>query len=147
MQLSTYLYSIAVLVALVYLMPHIRRQSPVECLALAWLYMSDTLLNIFSTVVFGLDWYFASGASENPENIPAMVKEGMETLHKEAAQHGSAVAQETAFSMAMIASLTLVRVYFGFVVMEAPVYVDQTSDGPFGEGLPDGEGRRGRLGR
>merc|ERR1712000_725639 len=132
MQLSTYLYSIGILVALVYLMPHIRRQSPFEVLALAWLYIADT------------------------------VKEGLDNLRKEQERHGAVVPHETASSMILIIGLTLVRVYFGFIVMsfarqvlqkqmqiivlEAPSDVDD-HDGPFGNGLPEGEGRRGRIGR
>ena len=161
MQLSTYLYSIAVLVALVYLMPHIRRQNPVECLALAWLYIADTIINTFDTAVFGLEWYFANGSPE--ENLPDMVASGIENLRKESAQHGAVVPHETASSMVMIAALTLVRVYFGVVVMsyarevlqkrmqilvvEGRSDVVDDKDGPFGRELPNGDGRRGRLGR
>ena len=163
MQLSTYLYSIAVLAALVYLMPHIRRQNPVECLALAWLYIADTIINTFDTAVFGLEWYFANGSPEENENIPEMVAQGIENLRKESAQHGVVVPHETASSMVMIAALTLVRVYFGIVVMsyardvlqrrmqvlvvEGRSDVVDDKDGPFGRELPGGDGRRGRLGR
>lgn len=163
MQLSTYLYSIAVLAALVYLMPHIRRQNPVECLALAWLYIADTIINTFDTAVFGLEWYFANGSPEENENIPEMVAQGIENLRKESAQHGAVVPHETASSMVMIAALTLVRVYFGIVVMsyardvlqrrmqvlvvEGRSDVVDDKDGPFGRELPGGDGRRGRLGR
>lgn len=163
MQLSTYLYSIAVLAALAYLMPHIRRQSSVECLALAWLYIADTIINTFDTLVFGLEWYFASGASEDAEYIPDMVAQGIESLRKESEQHGAAVPHETASSMVMIAALTLVRVYFGIVVMSFAREVVQRQiqilvvegrsdvvddhDGPFGRELPAGDGRRGHLGR
>ncbi|KFH42091.1 Inositol phosphorylceramide synthase regulatory subunit-like protein [Hapsidospora chrysogenum ATCC 11550] len=164
MQLSTYLYSIAVLVALVYLMPHIRRRDSVECLALAWLYVADTIINTFDTLVFGLEWYFASSALEdNNENIPDMVAQGIEKLRQESAQHGAAVPRETASSMVLIAALTLVRVYFVVVVMafarevlqkqmqvlviEGRSEVVDGEDGPFGRELPDGDGRRGRLGR
>lgn len=164
MQLSTYLYSIAVLVALVYLMPHIRRRDSVECLALAWLYMADTIINTFDTLVFGLEWYFASSALEDKnENIPEIVAQGIEKLRQESAQHGAAVPRETASSMVLIAALTLVRVYFVVVVMafarevlqkqmqvlvvEGRSDVVDGEDGPFGRELPDGDGRRGRLGR
>jgi len=162
MQLSTYLYSIGILVALVYLMPHIRRQSPFEVLALAWLYIADTIINSFDTVVFGLQWYFTSASSDESEYIPDMVKEGLDNLRKEQERHGAVVPHETASSMILIIGLTLVRVYFGFIVMsfarqvlqkqmqiivlEAPSDVDD-HDGPFGNGLPEGEGRRGRIGR
>lgn len=162
MQLSTYLYSIGVLVALVYLMPSIRRQTPFEVLALAWVYNLDTIINTFDTIVFGLQWYFTSASSDDNEYIPDMVREGLENLKKEQEKHGAVVPHETASSMVLIAALTLVRVYFGIIVMafarqvlqkqmqvivlEAPSDVDE-QDGPFGNGLPEGEGRKGRLGR
>lgn len=162
MQISTYLYSIAILVALVYLMPHIRRQSPFEVLALAWLYIADTIINSFDTVVFGLQWYFTSAASDETEYIPDMVKQGLEDLKKEQEKHGGVVPRETASSMCLIVALTLVRIYFGIIVMafarqvlqkqmqiivlEAPSDIDE-QDGPFSNGLREGEGRKGRLGR
>lgn len=162
MQVSTYLYSIGILVTLVYLMPHIRRQSPFEVLALAWLYNLDTIINTFDTIVFGLQWYFTSASSDESEYIPDMVREGLDNLKKEQEKHGAVVPHETASSMVLIAGLTLVRVYFGFVVMafarsvlqkqmqiivlEAPSEVDE-QNGPFAIELPEGEGRKGRLGR
>lgn len=160
-QLSTYLYSIAVLVALILLVPHIRRQSPFECLALAWLYIADTIINTFDTVIFGLQWYFTSGATEGSETIPKMVTEGIQSLREQSAMHGNVVSHETAASMAFIVALSLIRVYFGVVVM---AYAQQVlhkhmqvlvvegpgldeHDGPFAQELPDGEGRKGKLGR
>lgn len=145
------------------LMPHIRRQDPFECLALAWLYIIDTFVNTLDTAVFGLHWYFTdSTTASTPESIPEMVVEGMDVLRKEAEIHGKAVPQETATSMMIIIALTLVRVYFGFVVMafarqviqrqlsfivlEHPD-VDIEQDGPFGWDLPEGEGRKGHWGR
>lgn len=166
LQLSTYVYSLAVLVLLAILLPHIRRQSPFECLALAWLYILDTGINAAYTAAFGLDWYFSTQLMETdtgakPTDLPNYVAEGMQGLRKEAAVHGKVVPQETATSMLLIIASTLIRVYFCFVVMayakqvlqkymqlmilEGPGVDDH--EGPFAEDLPDGEGRRGRLGR
>ncbi|KAI1056605.1 hypothetical protein LB507_002492 [Fusarium sp. FIESC RH6] len=165
LQLSTYVYSIAVLVGLAILTPHVRRQSPFECLALAWLYIIDTVINGAYTAAFGLDWYFSTQLNETIESkktdLPNFVAEGMQGLRKEAAMHGKVVPQETAASMLLIVGATLIRIYFSFVVMayakqvlqkymqlmilEGPGVDDQ--EGPFAEDLPDGEGRRGRLGR
>ncbi|GAO17379.1 hypothetical protein UVI_02038990 [Ustilaginoidea virens] len=152
LQLSTYIYSISVLGLLVYLIPHIRRQSTFECLALAWLYCLDTILNGAYTAAFGLDWYFASttseGAKSNAVPLTAIVVGGFEGLRRETAVHGEVVPQETATSMLLIIGLTLIRVYFTAIVMgfaQGPG-VDE-SEGPFAIDLPDGEGRRGRLGR
>lgn len=166
LQLSTYVYSISVLGLLVYLIPHIRKQSPLECLALAWLYALDTFINGAYTVAFGLDWYFASQAingtdAKSTSSLPSMVVEGLEGLRLQSQVHGAVVPQETATSMVLIAALTLIRVYFTFVAMsfarevlhkyiqlmilEGPGVDDE--EGPFAIDLPDGDGRRGQLGR
>ncbi|KAK2593504.1 GTPase Ryh1 [Conoideocrella luteorostrata] len=164
LQLSTYVYSIGVLGLLVYLIPHIRQQGPFECLALAWLYLLDTAINGVYTAAFGLDWYLAStttGGDSKPTSLPNIVVEGFEGLRRESAVHGKVVPQETATSMLLIVGLTLIRVYFTVVVMafarqvlqkymqlmilEGPG-VDET-EGPFAVDLPDGDGRKGRLGR
>ncbi|KAK0388777.1 hypothetical protein NLU13_5020 [Sarocladium strictum] len=159
LQLSTYVYSIGVLVALVTLIPHIRRQSPFECLALAWLYILDTFINSAYTAAFGLDWYFRTAAASVGEDETP--KSGLQGLKQETAIHGKVVPQETAASMVVIIGLTLVRIYFALVVMS---FAQQTlqkhmqimilegpgvdaQEGPFAADLPDGEGRKGRLGR
>ena len=165
LQLSTYIYSIGILGLLVYLVPHIRRQSPFECLALAWMYFLDTAINGAYTAAFGLDWYFTSTGSGDSDtkstSLPNFVAEGIEGLKRESAIHGKAVPQETATSMVLIVGLTLIRVYFSAVVMAFARQVLQKymqlmvlegpgideSEGPFAVDLPDGDGRKGRLGR
>lgn len=117
------------------------------------------------TVAFGLDWYFASQSSDSLQtqatNLPSIVAEGVQGLRRETAIHGKVVPQETATSMLLITASMLIRVYFSFVIMayakqvlqkymqlmilEGPGVDEQ--DGPFAEDLPDGEGRKGRLGR
>lgn len=164
-QLTTYVYCIGVLGILVYLIPHIRKQSPFECLALAWLYVIDAVINGASTAAFGMDWYFtaatSNGSEMRPSSLPDIVAEGMEGLRREAAMHGDVVPQETAASMLLITGLTLIRIYFSLVVMnfarqvlqkymqlmilEGPGVDDHV--GPFAADLPDGEGRKGQLGR
>ncbi|KAL7897912.1 Inositolphosphorylceramide synthase subunit Kei1 domain-containing protein [Trichoderma sp. SZMC 28014] len=165
-QLTTYVYCIGILGTLVYLIPHIRKQTAFECLALAWLYVIDTAINCASTFAFGMDWYFANaalatGSGVKPSSLPDIVAEGMEGLRHETAMHGDVVPQETAASMILITALTLIRVYFSLVVMnyarqvlqkymqlmilEGPGVDDHV--GPFATDLPDGEGRRGQLGR
>ena len=57
-QFSMYVYSIGVLILALYLAPHIRsNQSPLQNLALAWLYVIDSLINIVYTTLFGLGWF------------------------------------------------------------------------------------------
>ncbi|RFU73996.1 hypothetical protein TARUN_8286 [Trichoderma arundinaceum] len=163
-QLTTYVYCIGILAILVFLIPHIRKQTPFECLALAWLYVIDTAINAASTAAFGVDWYFANAASTvaetMPSSLPDVIAEGMEGLRREAA-NGGVMPQETAASMVLITGLTLIRIYFSLVVMnfarqvlqkymqlmilEGPGVDDHV--GPFAADLPDGEGRKGKLGR
>ncbi|KAF7714659.1 Kei1 family protein [Penicillium ucsense] len=56
-QLSMYLYSLIALALTAILFPHIRKQSPFECLALAWLYLLDSLINAAFTATFGVTWF------------------------------------------------------------------------------------------
>lgn len=134
-------------------------------MALAWLYILDTGVNAAYTASFGLDWYFSTQLTEPTESqttgLPNFVSEGMEGLRRETEIHGKVVPQETATSMLIIVASILIRVYFSFVAMafakqvlqkymqlmilEGPGVDDH--EGPFAEDLPDGEGRRGRLGR
>lgn len=138
-QLSMYIYSVAVLVTLAFLLPHIRRQSPFQNLLLAWLYVFDTAANAAYTAFFAVEWYIAS------EGSPV----------------GDAVEQatDTAASIVLIAAFTLVRVYLMFVVMSFTRQVMRryvaalanddkgTTGQPFARGTPEGEGWKGTLGR
>ena len=56
-QLSMYIYSLLILALVAYLAPHIRTQSPFHCLALAWVYEIDTVVNAGYTVVFAVTWF------------------------------------------------------------------------------------------
>ncbi|KYK61977.1 uncharacterized protein DCS_03122 [Drechmeria coniospora] len=163
--LSTYLYSIAVLGLLIYLIPHVRRQNPFECLTLAWLYLLDTAINGAYTAAFGVEWYFASTANQragSPSSPPPLlVVEGLRGPGQGDDGYGKSMPPETATSMLLIAGLTLVRVYFSIVVMAFARQVLQRymqmmilegpgvdeHEGPFAIDLPDGDGRRGRFGR
>ncbi|RDA85149.1 hypothetical protein CP532_1549 [Ophiocordyceps camponoti-leonardi (nom. inval.)] len=158
LQLSTYLYSIAILAVVVYLIPHIRRQSPFECLALAWVYLIDTVINGVYTVAFGLELYLSAEARPTP-SLPSVVAKGLEGLRRES--EAVALPQETATSVLLIVGLTLLRVYFSTVVMSHARQVLQRymqvravevpggdeEDGPFASDAPAGEGWRGSLGR
>ncbi|MCJ1438048.1 hypothetical protein MMC27_007435 [Xylographa pallens] len=67
-QLSMYIYSLLVLAFASYLAPHIRTQSPFHCLALAWVYVIDTVVNAGYTVVFAVTWFLvlAQHQSQSP---------------------------------------------------------------------------------
>jgi inositol phosphorylceramide synthase regulatory subunit len=64
-QFSMYLYSVAALILLALLMPHIRKQSPLECLALAWFYAFDTVINCVYTVAFAVTWFLTVRTSDS----------------------------------------------------------------------------------
>ncbi len=57
LQLTMYFYSIAALVLAATLAPHIRKQSPFQCLALACFYVLDTLVNAAYTAAFAVTWF------------------------------------------------------------------------------------------
>lgn len=56
-QLSMYLYSLIALAVATLLFPHIRKQSPLQCLALAYLYAFDSIINAAYTAAFGVTWF------------------------------------------------------------------------------------------
>lgn len=57
LQLSMYIYSLLALGLTAYLAPHIRTQSPLHCLALAWFYTLDSVVNAAYTAAFGVTWF------------------------------------------------------------------------------------------
>lgn len=67
-QLSMYVYSLSALVLTVILFPHIRKQTPLHCLGLAWLYFFDTAINAAYTVAFGVTWFLV--VSQHNYNAP-----------------------------------------------------------------------------
>jgi len=56
-QLSMYIYSVLGLCLTAYLAPHIRKQSPLQCLALAWFYVLDSVVNAAYTAAFAVTWF------------------------------------------------------------------------------------------
>lgn len=71
LQLSMYIYSVGALVLLTFLMPHIRKQSPFQCLALAWFYLFDTVINTAFTSAFAVTWFLAVSADNANKDIPS----------------------------------------------------------------------------
>jgi hypothetical protein len=67
LQFSMYLYSLLALIATTYLYPHIRRGSPLQCLALAHLYAFDTVINALYTAAFGVAWFYVLAANPDEE--------------------------------------------------------------------------------
>lgn len=139
LQLSMYIYSVLCVTSLTFLLPHIRKQTPFQNLALAWLYLLDTAVNTAYTTTFAVAWYMAGFHSPKgtggPEiappaptatgmasgNVTAAVAVGGVGNATDASNNGgddgrAAQARETAVSMVLIIALTLVRVYFAAVV-------------------------------
>lgn len=69
-QLSMYLYSLVALALAALLFPHIRKQSPLECLALAYLYLIDSLINAAYTAAFGVTWFLVVSQNYDSSNAP-----------------------------------------------------------------------------
>lgn len=57
LQLSMYIYSIFAFVLTAFLAPHVRKQSPLQCIALAWFYVLDSLINAAYTAMFAMTWF------------------------------------------------------------------------------------------
>ena len=83
LQLSMYLYSVLALVVAAYLSTHIRKQSPVQCVALAWFYMIDSVTNACYTAAFALTWFLVisqhqsgqAGSVQGPGNAGKTIDE------------------------------------------------------------------------
>ncbi|KKZ67157.1 hypothetical protein EMCG_07138 [[Emmonsia] crescens] len=69
LQLSMYIYSILGLALTAFLAPHVRLQSPLQCLALAWFYLIDSVINAVYTAAFGVTWFLVISQQQN--NISA----------------------------------------------------------------------------
>lgn len=76
LQLSMYIYSVGALALIAFLMPHIRKQSPFECLALAWFYIIDTIVNTAFTSAFAITWFLAVSADNANKGIPSSAPGG-----------------------------------------------------------------------
>ncbi|KZF23241.1 DUF1753-domain-containing protein [Xylona heveae TC161] len=68
MQLSMYIYSLIVLSLMVFLAPAIRKQDPLRCLALAWLYILDSAINAAYTAAFGVTWFLVLSQQHSGSN-------------------------------------------------------------------------------
>lgn len=169
-----YIYSLAVLLVLCALLPHIRKQTPFEVLGLAWVYILDTVLNAAYTTAFAVDWFAHSTALQRepgptgdapPENIGvpeatlALGAPVMPDVPKTTKHIGP---EESWTSLALIIVVTLIRVYLALVVMAFAQHVlarhremngwepesrKGDAEGMFAAGVANGEGWRGRVGR
>lgn len=73
-QLSMYIYSILGLLLTVCLAPHIRTRSPLHCIALAWFYCLDSIINAAYTAAFAVTWFLVlaqHNAGKSPSDSKA----------------------------------------------------------------------------
>lgn len=71
LQLAMYLYSCLALFVVARLMPNIRKQTPFHCLALAWFYLCDTVINTVFTAAFAMTWFLAVSADSGNQQLPS----------------------------------------------------------------------------
>jgi inositol phosphorylceramide synthase regulatory subunit len=64
LQLSMYIYSLPVLIATIYLASPVRAQSAWHCLAFAYLYALDSVINAFYTAIFGFTWFLVLATAD-----------------------------------------------------------------------------------
>ena len=164
LQVSKYIYSLLVLGALAYLIRHIRKQSPVQNLALAYVYSLDTLVNAAYTITFAVNWY--NSTFHDPKGT-AGAESGPTDTEAETSEPGDYVAQsgvaDAPVSIVLVIVFGLLRVYFSLVVMSyarlvlqhamdtTPALSEQALKGssmnPFGNGSALSQGWKGQLGR
>lgn len=154
-QLSLYVYSVIALGLLAYCLSHIRKQTPFQNLAFAWLYIIDTVVNTAYTTLFAVSWFLAL------ETVGPKASEPTET--DEPPMGGFMGAVDTSTAMSLIVVFSLIRIYFMLVVMayarsvllqyregNAQQTIDsesQTIENPFAVGMPEGDGWKGKIGR
>lgn len=66
LQLSMYTYSLLALFLTSALAPHVRKGSPLQCLALAWFYAIDSAINAAYTAAFGVAWFLVLAQHAGP---------------------------------------------------------------------------------
>ncbi|KAL9622713.1 MAG: hypothetical protein Q9160_003023 [Pyrenula sp. 1 TL-2023] len=79
LQLSMYIYSLLALALTAFLAPHIRVQSPLQCLALAWFYVLDTVINGVYTATFAVTWFLVISRHQTGSN-PSSAGPGADTI-------------------------------------------------------------------
>ncbi|PHH54820.1 hypothetical protein CFIMG_001212RA [Ceratocystis fimbriata CBS 114723] len=116
LQIPTYLYCVLAIFSLVYLIPHIRKQSPFECLALAWLYIIDSFINLALTASFAMTWYVARAAEDARADDSVTSQMPLKVSSGSLSKGASSMPHDTAFSIIIIVFATLGRFYLCFVV-------------------------------
>lgn len=166
LQVSSYILSILIIAALAYLVPHVSKHSPFQVLALAWLYVIDTFVNVAYTSAFATTWYLATFHDpKGPAGKEAEMSGARDMAEGSVmgARTGTVDADSVA-SMVLVVIFTLVRIYFAFVVTafarmvlqrwigdEEGGVTEESESGaapnPFAVGSALGEGWKGMMGR
>ena len=176
-QLSMYLYSLVALGVAAYLAPHIRRRTPLHCLALAWFYVLDSAVNAAYTALFGITWFLAlarhnagsfdgsggSGEEEEEAVAAAAAAGGGRGGMRDAVLHS-----ESMNSLGIIIAMWTLRLYFCVIMLayarlvlrqhifasglKNTSYVHASpsptvAENPFAQSKPEGQGWKGTLGR
>jgi inositol phosphorylceramide synthase regulatory subunit len=167
LQVTWYTISVLIIGALAYLIPHVRKQSPFQNLALAWLYVIDTIVHFAYVSAFATAWYL-----ETVQNAKTATLEEAIPRRQDGNETGDAIEAEPvkgnpdeAASMVLVVAFTVLRLYFGLVIMSYAravlqrysneergttadeIIANGSSANPFAVGSPLGEGLKGRLGR
>lgn len=141
-QLSMYIYSVLALGLTAFLAPHIRQQTPFYCLALAWFYLLDSIINAAYTAAFGVTWFLVISQREkglkptgpgsstmgdtagftspkyNVSSVNVAIQRDDASASEGPASIGDGVLQPESFqSIAVVSTLWSIRIYFVFVMM------------------------------
>ncbi|KAK2763282.1 hypothetical protein FQN54_009918 [Arachnomyces sp. PD_36] len=132
-QLSMYIYSLLALLLSLFLVPHIRKQTPLHCLALAWLYLIDSVINAAYTAAFAVSWFLVISQHERgaPPSGPgsmmgdtagftndhiAVERRAKEKDGSPSLGHG-VLQPESIESIGFVCALWVIRVYFVLIMM------------------------------
>ncbi|KAK0645508.1 Inositolphosphorylceramide synthase subunit Kei1-domain-containing protein [Cercophora newfieldiana] len=167
LQVTWYTLSLIIIGALAYLVPHVHKQSPFQNLALAWLYVIDTFAHFAYVSAFATTWYLETvqnAQSAGVESTPERRQDGNETSGVVAPEKVPGN-PDAAASMVLVVAFTLLRLYFGLVIMsyargvlqrysneERGTSLDEiiangSSPNPFAVGSALGAGLKGKMGR
>ncbi|PUU79360.1 Inositolphosphorylceramide synthase subunit Kei1-domain-containing protein [Tuber borchii] len=70
LQLSMYFYSLLMFGALIYILPKIHQRNPLAAISFAYLYLADSLVNAFYTLLFGISWFLVLASKHNSAMRP-----------------------------------------------------------------------------
>jgi hypothetical protein len=162
-----YFYSLALFAVFCLLIPAVHHRSPVGTITFAFLYLSDSLVNVLYTFIFAASWFLVLGTKHQQYHYPpispigtAIEDHNPSQLRQDSAGMPGAtfpvgigagiLLPESATSIFIIVLLWFVRLYFVMIVFASARQVVRASatpaEAPF-EGRNNGEGWQGRLGR